>query len=554
MLREIYIKNFILIDEIRLEFLNGLNVLTGETGAGKSIVIDALELLFGERISAELTRSNTEKSIIEGVLDCRPESGACAYLAASGIICEDETLIIRREISPQGRVVNRINGQNVTAGLLKGLAAFLIDIHLQHDTQQILDPATHLGLLDSFAPETAAALQSVTRTFDAMRAIEQRIAALETAEGQRTRELEFLLYQVDEIEKAKLIPGEEEELSLERHRMRNASRLGQSADLIQELAYRGSQSAFDQIAQAIDAARAAKDDFFEAIEKQLQEASFLLEEVGDRVASFANELEFEPGRLEIVEERLHQIERLKKKYGPTEAEILAFLDASKVRAEALSNLDHDLETLKSDLEPARNAYLECAAALTGMRNEAASHMEARVRNELETLAMPGVMFQIGLTVSEPARNGMDTVTFLFSANPGEVPKPLAKIASGGELSRFILALKAAASEIYPVPTMVFDEIDVGVGGQALLLMAGKIKKIADNHQVVLITHSPQVAALADHHLVIRKHVTEISTTVDVETLPKERRAEELARMLAGEQVTETVMEHARQMLSRAALS
>lgn len=551
MLREIYINNFILIDEIRLEFDHGLNVLTGETGTGKSIVVDALELLFGEKISADLVRSNAEKSVVEGILELPPDSESSAFLAEKEIEMEDGLLIIRREIGKNGRVVNRINGVTVTASLLKSLSETLIDIHLQHDSQQILNPSVHMQILDQFDPALQNLVGTVGDSYRTLAAVIREIEELAKLNQKRTQETEFLEFQIKEIEQAAVQPGEEEELQQEKQRMMNAEKLGAALDKLQRLLYGGQSAAFDQVAAAVTIARELNDPELNQLAVQLDEVYYTLEDAGLKLGRFADELEFEPGRLDVVEDRLTEIHRIKKKYGDSLPEITGFLEQARIRLDDLNAAEVRLEEMETDKARLLDHYNQLADDLTEARTAAGFTLQTQVLEHLAALAMPGVRFQIEVRPATPGPRGKDEVVFQFSANPGEPLRPLARIASGGEMSRFVLALKAAVAQIYPVETFVFDEIDVGVGGQALLSMGEKIWEISRSRQVILVTHSPQIAAMADHHLALFKEIGQDTTNVTVTRLNDFGRVRELSRMLAGDQVTDAAVEHARQMLRQA---
>ncbi|MGE5416349.1 MAG: DNA repair protein RecN [Acidobacteriota bacterium] len=552
MLREIYIKNFILIDELRLEFGRGLNALTGETGAGKSIVVDALELLVGERISSELVRNPDEKSVVEGVIEVAADSPLVAQLDELGLWDDsEEILVIRREIGRQGRVVNRINGSTVTAGVLKGLAEYLVDLHLQHDSQQILNPRVHISLLDNFSPSVKEIMPSLTAQFNEWKMIKNEIDDLLESEKRRAQDLDMLTFQVEEIEKAALQEGEEEELTQERNRMVNAERFSLVAQLAEQLLYSDAASAHSQVARVLENLRRADDPFFVELTGRLEEVYHTLDDIGHEVARFAGELEFDPQALETVEERLQVISKLKKKYGDNIPDIISFLDQAREQKSVLENLESRVEELKDKQNLTWEQYLKLAARMTELRREAARALVERIHRELGDLAMPGVRFNIEVRKGEPGGQGMDEVVFLFSANPGEDLRPIARIASGGEISRFILALKSAVADAYQVPVLVFDEIDVGVGGQALLAVGEKLHQLSETHQVIVVTHSPQIASLADNHLRLTKALTADTTRVQAELLDREGRIEELSRMLAGEKITEAAREHARQMLMQA---
>lgn len=553
MLREIYISNFILIDELRLEFSPGLNVLTGETGAGKSIVVDALELLVGERISADMVKYPGEKkSTVEGVFEIEPGSKLALELVEQGLMDEDEELlVIRREISPQGRVTNRVNGHTVPASLLRNIADDLLDMHLQHDHQKILSPHMHKTLLDNYSEDMEPLLRETARIFSEWKETGEEIESLQETERRRMQDIDMYRYQIEEIEKADLREGEEEELLQERNRMVNAEKLVQASQAIETILGGDGPSAQTLVARAVDIARRAGDPFFDELAGLLEEAYFNLEEAGRRLIRFAEALEFEPVRLEQVEERLQQVSRLKKKYGNSVKDVLDYLDQLREKLDLLENLENRVDELQKKQAELWEKYCQLARELSIRRRTTAAALEERMRKELGELAMPAVQFKIEIHEGNPGPGGMDEVVFLFSANPGEPMRPIYRVASGGEISRVILALKAAVARAYKVPVLVFDEIDVGIGGQALLAVGEKLAQLSREHQVILVTHSPQIACLADHHLLLKKEVSNGRTRVSAEPLDAEGRIAELSRMLAGENITPAAREHARQMLEQA---
>ncbi|MGE5422028.1 MAG: DNA repair protein RecN [Ignavibacteriales bacterium] len=551
MLREIYIKNFILIDELRLEFGDGLNVLTGETGAGKSIVVDALELLVGERISSDMVKNTADKSVVEGVFEISPNSPVAEILVDKGLLdSTDDLIIIRREIGGQGRVTNRLNGRTVTASLLKSLADYLVDIHLQHDNQQLLNPAMHIRFLDNFSPEIKRVAPELADIYKNWQAVVSRFAELLAGEKKRAQDLDFVEFQISEIETAALVEGEDEILLQERNRIVNAEKMAETVALVEQNVYRGSGSASALLAKTSDVVRSIKDPFFDELLRIFNEIYYMLEDVSHNIVRFRDGLDFDPARLEEIETRLQQINKLKKKYGPSVADVMDHLQSACRERDSLANVDSQLDALSHQQAELRERYDRLANEVTSLRKEAAQRLEEQVYKELSALAMPGVKFMIDIRIAEPGITGIDEINFLFSANPGEDPKPIARIASGGEISRFILALKTALAGVYQVPVLVFDEIDVGVGGQALLSMADKLYELSGNHQVILVTHSPQIASKADQHLYLSKEISSNTTRVFANMLDFGQRVEEISRMLDGQKISEAAREHARQMLKQ----
>ncbi len=558
MLREIYIKNLVLIEELRMELQPGMNVFTGETGAGKSIIIDALGLLLGERMSSDLVRDAGQKAMVEGVF-LLSEGEVKAFLEAEGLLDDEDEgqLIVRREISPQGRSSARINGRTVTVGQLKSLGEHLVDIHLQHDNQLLLNPRMYRYFVDTLVPEIEPVLQQVRRLYDRWQQSHQELEHILGREKERVQALDFLDYQIQEIEEVGLTPGEEEELVVQQQRMRDAEELRQGALEIHRLVYEaaqvGNHAAYDLVAAAVDRARALeKDAFFGPLAVSLENCLYELEDIGGKAADFASQLQFDAGELEEVESRLDVIARLKRKYGDTVEEILEFLEKARQEKSELADSELRAETLKAEVGELARLYREESARLTELRRQGGKVLTDLVHRELAQLGMPAVRFVVSVEPREtPGRDGRDQIMFLFSANPGEEPRLLSRVASGGEISRLILALKRALAEVYDVPTLIFDEIDVGVGGSALNAMARKLFELSCQHQVVLVTHSPQVASYSDCHYLLQKIMEDETTTTVVQRLGEEHKIEEIARMLAGKGYSRLSLEHAREMVSQA---
>lgn len=554
MLQEIYIKNFVLIDELRLEFCSGFNVLTGETGAGKSIIIDALGLVMGDRISSDLVRNPSQRAIAQAVFFLDEDQTARRSLMEAGLIDEtDDSVIITREISPQGRSTARINGKNVTVSVLRDLAARLLDLHLQHDHLTLLRPELYTGYIDSFIDQGPVLLKNLEQAYRVWMDLQGRLRELGEQEQNRLQMLDFLSYQIKEIEQADLQPGEEgEHLSL-RERVRNSGKLAEGASQMLKLLNEGEQqaSALDQIASALDVVHSLhQDPFFAALLAPLEEAYYTVQDLAERLGGFRESLDFEPGLLDRLEERLHRIERLKARYGKDVQEVLEYLAKSREEYDRLENSQEEKQKIEQELLKAQGEYEHWAGLLSTARTEAAAVLQEQVNRELKELNLPHTQFQVQIgRRSHPAATGWDQFEFLFCANPGEEMRPLARVASGGELSRVVLALKKALAAVYKLPTLIFDEIDVGVGGTSLAAMARKLGELAGRHQVILVTHSPQVAAYAGRHFLIEKRQEQNSTLVRVQLLDREGRIHELARMLGGEDYSQLTLQHAREMLT-----
>lgn len=554
MLQEIYINNFVLIEEMRIEFGPGLNILTGETGAGKSIIIDALSLIMGERMKTDFVRDTSRKAIAEAVFEVGGE--ARSFLLANELIePEDESIIISREILPSGRSSARINGRNVPLGVLRTLSAFLLDMHLQHDNQNILQPEKYLDYVDSFSPAAEESLAALGNVFAEWQERRRVLAGLQVNLKTRQQKLDLVNYQIKEIESAHLQAGEEEELLNLREKIENAARLMEGAVKMLQLLYDGGEtgSAYDLIAEALDTARGLEDyQVFAGLIEPLEQVYYTLQEAAATMSSFRDSLDFEPGLQDQVQERLFEINRLKGKYGSSIDEILVFLNGLKTEQEELDISEERQSALQQEIELLESRYMEAAQAVTAQRKKAALQLEEIVHNELVQLNMPQIKFAVAINpASRPGPRGADEVEFLFSPNPGEPLLPVAQIASGGEISRFVLALKTALAEVYQINTLIFDEIDVGLGGTALNITARKLGEIARHHQVIAVTHAPQVASYADHHFLIEKHIKNNRTYTEVNRLNEASRAQELARMLGGDQYTPITLQHAREMLTQA---
>lgn len=555
MLQEIYINNFVLIDELRLELLPGLNVLTGETGAGKSIIIDAIGLIIGERIKNDFIKDDSRRAVVEAVFDVSDSADACIFLRENGLLEEDENqVIMSREIASNGRNTARVNGHPVTVAILRNLAAFLLDMHLQHDHLSILRPDRYLAYVDNFSAGSHELLSSLKETYSNMKIKKKELAALNLDEKEKQQKLDFLNYQIQEIENAHLKPGEEEELSSLLTRIKNSRLLIEGCSRILESLYEGREqyNAYDLISTAADTCREmGEDEFFQNLREQLEEMDYILQDRASAISKYRDALDFDPGLQEEIEDRLYLVSKLKGKYGKTIDEVLCFMETAQKEKEQLDHSQAAQAVLEKEIESRQQIYLAQAGDLRELRKEGAAIMQSKVHRELAELNMPDIQFEIVLESLElETETGMDKVDFLFSANPGEELRSLSRIASGGEISRFVLALKKALAEIYAVPTLIFDEIDVGVGGSSLTAMAGKLKELAASHQVILVTHSPLVASYADQHYLIQKRIEKGKTSTAVKELAVEDRIQEIARMLAGDDFSDLTYEHAREMYQR----
>ncbi len=558
MLEELYVNNFVLIDEMSIQFTRGINVLSGETGAGKSIIIDALGLLMGDRINNDFIRDVGRKAIVEGVFDVSSNDDARIFLSRQGLLDEDEeaaAVILSREIHPGGKSTARINRRPVTVAALKALSGYLVDMHLQDDRQNIIKPAYYIDYVDGFAGETSGLLDEVAASYRLLTSKEKQLEELRHYYQNRNQRLDFIDYQIKEIETAGLREDEEEELMLKRDRIKNAAKLLQGAKQILALIHSSGEvpSAHDQIATGLDVAHSLQNDtFFASLIEPLENIYFSLQEISGQVTEFGRDLDFEPGQLEEIENRLYTISRLKSKYGDSIRDILSHLDAAREEKQTLLASEGRVDELQQEIEQIRLDYSQKAGQLSEYRRQGAAQLEKKVRGELLDLNMPNLIFEVRLSVTDkPTSKGMDEAEFMFSPNPGEELRPVGKIASGGEISRFILALKTALADVYRTPTLIFDEIDVGLGGEALNSVARKLDELSQQHQLILVTHSPQVASYGRQNFIVAKSVSEGRTFTMIKPLSDEEKTIEIARMLDGDGYSSLTLEHAQAMISSA---
>lgn len=554
MLQEIYIKNFVLIDELRMPFYQGLNVLTGETGAGKSIIIDALGLIIGGRINNDFIRDENQKAIVESVFSLENNPGAKNYLGQNQLfddMDDNDQLIISREISPSGRNAARINGRNVSLAVLKELATFLVDMHLQNDHLNILRPAMFIHYVDQFIKNDDISVP-LAGVYQRLVSSHRQLEQLKSDEKRRLQQIDLLSFQIDEIEKVQLKPGEEDELTAMRNRIKNAGKLAEAAGNLITIMYTDEKrgNVFDLLGQTVKIIKKnQEEEFFTKILIECEDMYFSVQHLAREIINYHEALNFEPGQLEEIEERLHIINRLKAKYGKDIEEVINYLNQARQELTAITDIERTRQGYEIDIEKLEREYDRLAAALTDKRKIAGIILQEKVQQELIQLNMPEIRFAVALSANKQiAVNGRDEIQFLFSPNAGEPLRPLEKIASGGEMSRFILALKKALATIYQVPTLIFDEIDVGVGGTALTAMAAKIGDLSQSHQIILVTHAPQVASYAAHHYLISKQAVDQRTITSVKELDQGEKIQELARMMAGKDYSDITLEHAKEMM------
>jgi DNA repair protein RecN (Recombination protein N) len=558
MLKLLRIKNIALIPALELELGPGLTLLTGETGAGKSIVIDALGLLLGARASSELIRTGEDAAIVEGVFEHATTRG---LLEPHGLPVEDNEILVRREVQASGKGRATLNGALVPLSVLRALAPALGALHGQNEPQDLLDPDTHLGLLDRHAGLTAAA-EDVAARFRRLRSAEAGLEASkrDRREGERRREM--LEYQSSEIDKAALHASEEDELRLEKVRQANAGRLAALSGEAYALLFESEDAVVGRLGLVYRklAELGGLEPRFRPHVESGASVRAQLEDLALALRDYREDLTVHPGRLDEIESRLALIERLKRTYGATLQEVLAFGERCRLELADLAAPEEREHALEAERAAATDAFEAAARDLSGRRRRAARELEARVQSELAQLAMEKTRFAVRFDPDEApsgsadrpqwGEHGLERAFFLLAPNPGEEPRPLDRIASGGELSRILLALKSVASLDAPGKTLVFDEVDAGIGGRVAEVVGKKLKAIAARHQVLCVTHLPQIASLADRHYAVRKSVVRGRTVTAVEELEGAARIDEVARMLGGEVITETARRHAREMVKQ----
>jgi DNA repair protein RecN (Recombination protein N) len=553
-LLELRVENYAVIDSLAVEFAPGLNLLTGETGAGKSILIDALSLLLGDKASTEMIRHGAEKAIVSGVFEV-DEKRLRGLLEENGIEPEGNQVIVKREVAVGGKGRVFVNNQPATVALLRALAPALASIHAQNETILAFDEAARLGLLDTYAGHDLSELAGKHAAWTEVR---ERLAQLDRDEQDRLRMADLWSFQKKEIEAAKLHPGEDQKLETEKRVLANSEKLYGAATAAYQVLYEDDASALTQVAAArkqLEELARFDEKFLEAL-ASLESAKAAIEDVSATARDYADGIDASPERLAEVEDRLALLDRLKRKYGKTVDEVISYGEDVARKLNELENREDLVRDLKKQLATAAAAYLSAAQAVSKKRYSAARELQKLVEAEINQLAMKA-QFKIEVSGSdEPANwtaSGFDGVAYMISPNPGEPLKPVEQIASGGELSRVMLALKATIeagkkSKGGTQRTLVFDEIDTGIGGRAAEAVGKKLKSLARANQVLCITHLPQIASFADHHYLIEKRETAGRTKTLVRALTAAEQTEEIARMLSGEKLTETSRQHAEQLL------
>ena len=555
MLGRLYIKNFALIEELEISFCEHFNVMTGETGAGKSIVIDAVSVLLGGRAQAEYIRSGTDRAILEGVFYLPPHHQVFDLLKEAGIENDDQVIVLSREITLSGRNACRVNGRALTLGQYRSIGLLIVEIHGQHDHQALLQTDNHINILDQFGGlEQLGLVREVKEKYNAWSSAKKELEELRTKEKERLQRMDFLAYQLKEIKEAKLKPGEMEELAREAKVLANAEKISSQLNVTYRCLFGGERgvSAYELVSKALASIEDIQriDPDLGKLYAQLEPSLYEIEEAAGQLRKYLDNIDYSPRRLEQVERRLQVIKDIYKKYGPTFDEVAAFFERSQLELEKWEKSAGRAEELEEIVKEAWHTYLDKARRVSGRRKEIGKALEEKVTRELIELAMPHARFSVNIQPGEPSARGLDQVEFLISPNPGEPLLPVTKIASGGELSRIMLSLKILIADLDGIGTLIFDEIDAGIGGKAAQKVAEKLETISRSQQVICVTHSPLTAALADVHLLLAKNVKEGRTITQVKLLTKEDRVEELSRMMGGEKQTAELKLHASQILKK----
>ncbi|MFJ7735509.1 DNA repair protein RecN [Lysinibacillus sp. NPDC097287] len=555
MLRELSIRNFAIIEDLTVSFSDGLTVLTGETGAGKSIIIDAVHLLAGGRGNSEFIRHGAKKAEIGGLFQISSdEHPIYKKLDEAGIEVEEDTIILRRDLNDSGKSVCRVNGKLVPLSVLRDIGSSLIDIHGQHENQELMDEKQHINLLNQYAAEQLAPIQEkYSENFEAYRALRKELASISIDEQLMAQRIDLYQFQIKELDDANISISEEDDLLDERRRLMNFNKIFERSSTAYE-AIQGDSRGLDCIGNAMGALddAAAIDEHFKESSEAVTSAFYALQDAAYQIKNILDELEFDPARLNEVEQRLALLQNLKRKYGSTVKDILAYHEKIKTDLNELLNRDEILQVKERKVVEMEAVLTDLAEQLSEVRKKAAIELSEAIMAELRELHMEKAKFIVNFD-SLPTFdvNGKDQIVFYISTNVGEPPKSLPKIASGGELSRMMLALKTIFSSSNGVTSIIFDEVDTGVSGRVAQAIAEKIAAISINSQVLCISHLPQVAAMADHHYFIKKEVEHDRTFTSLAEIDTKARIEEVSRMMSGAEITELTLQHATELLNMA---
>ena len=552
MLLEISIKNFAIIEEISLTFENGMTVLTGETGAGKSIIIDAMNLMLGARASLDVIRHGANKAEIEGLFSVGENAALTQILEENGIEVTEE-LIIRREILQNGRSIGRINGQMVNLTTLRAVGQYLVDIHGQHDQEELMKPNMHIRMLDEFGDSQFASVKKHYQDlFEHYRRLRKRVLTKQKNEQEHKARIEMLDFQIAEIEAAALKSGEDQALNQKRDKLLNHKHIADTLTNAYVMLDDEEFSSLSNIRSAMNDLMTLEefDADYKDMSSNVSEAYYILEEVTKQLGDVIDELDFDAGSLQQIEARLEVIYSITRKYGGSVDDVLDYYENITKEYNLLTGNDESSDDMEKDLKRLEKELIVAAENLSQERHQLAKNLEAEIKQELADLYMEKADFQVQFSKGKFNRDGNETIEFYISTNPGEGFKPLVKVASGGEISRLMLAIKSAFSRKEDKTSIVFDEVDTGVSGRVAQAIAQKIYKIGSHGQVLAISHLPQVIAIADYQFFIEKRSDENTTVSTVRLLSEEERVEEIAKMLAGSDITEMAREQARELLKK----
>lgn len=552
MLSVLHIENIAVIEQAEILFEGGFNVLTGETGAGKSIVIDAISAILGERTYRDVIRTGANRAFVSAIFTNIPQYD---WFSENQVEFDPQELQVQREIYADGRNVCRVNGRPVSVASLKKLGGRLINIHGQHDSQQLFDEENHLTYLDAFARDEQE-LEAYQQAFSAMQSVQREIQKLSMDESEKLRLVETLQYQIEEIRAANLVSGEEEQLKERRKVLQNAEKLSDALRMADEALYGGDSSdgaagLLSNAEHALSRVSAISADM-QTLHQKISDLMYSVQDAADELRAMRDDLSYSEGELEEIEERLDAIHKLKRKYGASVEDVLAYLADSEQRLDEIEFASDRIETLKKREAELQKETIRQGEILREKRLSAAQAMESRICDELRQLDMPKIRFVCEFTPQQPMQTGLDSVRFLMSANVGENLKPLSKVASGGELARIMLAMKQVLAQQDGVPTLIFDEVDAGVSGRAAQKVAYKLWTVSKGRQVLCVTHLPQIAAMADAEYTVEKRVENERTYTSVLHLDESGRKQELARLIGGSMITETTLAGAAELLRLAA--
>lgn len=549
MLIELTAENVAIIDKETVQFGPGFTSITGETGAGKSLIVDSISLCLGDRADSTIVRSGATRAWVQAVFEV--DERVKGSIAEKGYAIDDGFLYIQREIAAEGRSQCRINGRLAPVGVLKEIGTWLADLHGQHDHQSLLDPDNHLAILDDWIGDSALTLRASVRfKFERLSELRSRLNELLRGEREREQQLDLLRFQVEELESANLRVGEIAELEAELKRLQNAEALAAELKNAATSTFEGDPSAKDLLSDAVKSLEAsvAFDERLQTILDSLRTSLYTLDDAIAELRFACDAVEFNPTRLEEIAGRIDTLARLRRKYGDTEEDMLAFLETARKRRDDFENAEAGREMLESEIAVAESELRNDCDKLSTLRKTKAAEFQKTVANELKELAMENARFETRISSREPGPDGADEVEFVFSANKGESPKPLAKIASGGELSRVMLAIKCGMAGRGGVPTLIFDEVDAGLGGEAAAVVGKKLERLGQNYQVIVITHLPQIACRASSQVHVDKVESGGRTVARAKPLSPDDRVREIARMLSGKS-DKTAEAHARELLS-----